>query len=355
MQYTEAKNLYPGAVVLDGADLRTVEYIDSRIRGFDGDWVRLTYARTEEERREFTPAVTRTYGPDNELLLAEVHAVAWRIRYHHGPLQYRRGTPPVHESYIQVPYCVRSNLAHHRNHPTAVELIEEHSVVAHRPIPLDELPGPGKPTPQPDGKHDKRFHKLFGFGPTVLPTGDDIRRRLEEIQNIHVREHGPVHEERGVRVRKPADDDFRNCLRCTRSPYDGMVMEVTIRRTRFQVTVADIPPEYEYQLGPEAAFHRHVLMGSHTPTTTVRPGPGIGNGDIVQYIVAGDRTTGYALARAKVVDSNPGNDRDTGVPQIVLAGPSGRPFRRNFSDCIRVDRTRTTPTTRFINQLENTK
>lgn len=355
MQYTEARYLYPGAVVLDGAHLRTVEYIESRIRGFDGDWVRLTYARTEEERREFKPAVTRTYGPDDQLLLAEVHAVAWRIRYQGEPLQYGRVTPALHESYFQVPYCVRSHYSLRFNHLTVQQLVEEHSVVAHRPIPLGELPGPGESTPQPDGEHDKRFYKLFGFGPTVLSTGDDVRRRLEEIQTIHVREHGPVHEERGVRVQKPAENDFSHCLRCTRSPYDGMVMEVTIRRTRFQVTIGDIPPEYEYELGPEAAFHRHVLMGSHTPAITVRPGPSISNGDIVQFLAAGDRTAGYTLARAKVIDSNPGNDRDTGVAQIVLAGPSGRPFRRNFSDCIRVDRTRTTPATRFINQLEITK
>ncbi|MGW0825251.1 hypothetical protein [Streptomyces sp. NPDC002845] len=90
---------------------------------------------------------------------------------------------------------------------TARMEITEHTLIQARTITtFEDLPGKGEATPLPDlpaGAHEvKRFFKftraledgsLTGFGPTVLPTGDDVRRfynwtvtTQDRAQAVHV-------------------------------------------------------------------------------------------------------------------------------------------------------------------------
>ncbi|MFC9916688.1 hypothetical protein [Streptomyces sp. NPDC127197] len=92
-------------------------------------------------------------------------------------------------------------------HETArMNLAEHHLVVASTLTSIEDLPGQGTPTllPElPDGAHEvKRFFRfarvledgsLTGFGPTVLPTGDDVRhfydwtvKNQEQAQAVRV-------------------------------------------------------------------------------------------------------------------------------------------------------------------------
>ncbi|MFD7556494.1 hypothetical protein ACFV9E_18390 [Streptomyces sp. NPDC059835] len=258
---TEAQHLYPGAVVMNGRSLDTVAAV-TREHSPSGPAIRLAY----EPAGPHAPARTALHDPGEQLLNTAVPKVAWTIRYHHRAGKHLRGTPAQHSSSRLSPVgAVRDFYAHRLAHLVVDEIVEEHSVVTHTPIRLEDLPGPGEPTPAPPGEHGYRGYTLHRVGPTVLSTGDAVRARLAALQDIHVREHGPVHEDRGVRVRQPAEGDFTACGRCAPGPYDGTVFEVTIERTYHRVTLDDLPADWDYELGPEMAYARHQLMSTARP------------------------------------------------------------------------------------------
>ncbi|GLF99924.1 hypothetical protein [Streptomyces yaizuensis] len=255
--YTEAQHLYPGAAILNGLALDIVATV-TRDRSSSGPAVRLTF-----EPAPHTPARVSVHDPEDRLLATAVPKVAWKIRYHHPSGQHLRGTPAQHSSSrLSAVYTVRDFYAHSLAHLVVDEIVEEHSVMTHTPICLDDLPGPSEPTPAPPSEHGHRSYTLHRIGPTVLSTGDAVRSRLEQIQDIHVREHGPVHEDRGVRVLQPAKGDFSDCGRCVTGPYDGTVLEVTVERTYYRVTLDDLPEDWDYELGPEMAHARHQTMST---------------------------------------------------------------------------------------------
>ncbi|MFK0047748.1 hypothetical protein ACIQU4_27405 [Streptomyces sp. NPDC090741] len=250
---------------MNGPRLDTVAAVTREGTPF-GPAVRLTFEPAEPH----TPGRTSRHEPDEQLLTTAVPKVAWEIRYHHRPGQYLRGTPAQHSSRLSALYTVRDFYAHRAPHLVVDEIVEEHSVTTYTPIQLQDLPGPGEPTPAPPGERGYRGYGLHRLGPPVLATGDAVRARLAALQELHVREHGPVREDRGVSVRQPAEGDFTTCGRCVTGPYGATVFEVTIERTYDRVTLDDLPAGWDYELGPEMAYARHQLLRSARPAVAHR-------------------------------------------------------------------------------------
>lgn len=321
MRNIEADYLYVGAVVLNGIHLDIVSHLRQQRPSFSPE-VSISFEPTEPHR----PGRRTVVEPDHHLPLARIHGVAWVIHSRH-----RNARTTQDRAHICVPYAVRDHWAFRKEWVVVDRLVEEHTVITYRPIGLDELPGQGDPTPPPPNPDSSRFYRLLGQGPSVLPTGDDVRAELARLADTHRRDHGPV--DWDLCQRLPAEGDMYECLRCTRSPHDLVPVEVVVERTYRDVTLADLPSNWDYELSPAVAYERHLLMGTFTPPP--QSASGIGNGDIVEFTAGGNRITGYIRARAKVLDSNPGNDPVTGIPQVVLAGPNGIPFRRALSGCLR--------------------
>jgi hypothetical protein len=319
MRSTEASYLHVGAVVLNGLHLDTVASL-RRQGSSNSPAVRVTFEPTEPHR----PGRHTVVEPDHGFPLARVHSVAWVIHSRHHSA--RTAQPSAH---ISVPYCVRDHLAFQQEWTVVDRLVEEHTITSYRPIGLDELPGQGDPTPPPPNPDSSRFYRLFGQGPTVLRTGDTVRAELARLTELHRREHGRTDWDMCQRL--PAEGDIYECQQCTRSPNDLVPVEVVVERTYRDVTRDDLPSDWDYELFEARAYERHLLMGTVTPPPPPRYASGIGAGDIVEF-TAGSNTK----ARAKVVDAAPGNDPVSGTPLVVLAGPSGRPFRRALSGCVRI-------------------
>ncbi|MFI0742809.1 hypothetical protein ACH4PU_32710 [Streptomyces sp. NPDC021100] len=255
MLSTEAQHLYPGAVVMNDPHLDTVATVTRENPGKPA--VRVTF----EPADPHTLGRTSWHAPEEVLPTTAVAKVVWEIRYHHRPGKHLRGAPARSSSRLSAVYTVRDFHAHRAPHLIVDEIAEEHSVMTYRPIRLEDLPGPDEPTPAPPGEHGARFSALHRIGPTVLATGDAVRARLARLQEIHVREHGPVREDRGICVRRPAEDHFTACERCvTPGPYAGTVFEVTIERTYHRVTLDDLPTDWDFELGPAMAHVRHQAM-----------------------------------------------------------------------------------------------
>ncbi|MCX4826636.1 hypothetical protein OG883_44150 [Streptomyces sp. NBC_01142] len=320
MRSTAAKNLYVGAVVLNGAHLDTVASLRRQGSSYNPA-VRVSFEPTEAHRSGRHTVVE----PDHDFPLARIHSVAWVIHSRH-----RNARAAQDRARISVPYCVRDHWAFRQPGIVVDRLSEEHTVITCRPIGLDELPAQGDPTPPPPNPDSSRFYRLYRQGPAVLPTGDGVRAELARLAELHRREHGRTDWDMGQRL--PAEGDMYDCSRCTRSPYDLMPMEVAVERTYRDVTLDDLPTDWEYELWSARAYERHLLMGTVTPPPPPRRVSGIGDGDIVEFAVGGSQITG----RAKVIDAAPGNDPVTGMPLVVLAGLGGRPFRRALSGCVRI-------------------
>ncbi|MFE6274075.1 hypothetical protein ACFVQ9_35400 [Streptomyces goshikiensis] len=255
MILTEAQHLYPGAVVMNGRRLDTVAAV-TRNRSPLKPAVLVTF----EPAHPHAPGRTFRHDPEAQLLTTAVPKVAWEIRYRHRGGRHLRGRTTQLSSRLSALYTVRDFYAHRAPHLVVDEIVEEHSVMTHTPVRLEDLPGPGEPTPAPPGEHGARHYALHRLGPTVLSTGDAVRDRLAELQDVHVRGHSPVREERGVRVRRPADGNFADCGLCVSGPYGGTVFEVTIERTYHRVTLDGLPAGWDYELGPEMAHARHRLL-----------------------------------------------------------------------------------------------
>ncbi|MGW3308181.1 hypothetical protein ACWDG9_16525 [Streptomyces sp. NPDC001073] len=316
----EADCLYAGALVLDGINLETISQVRRTVIPPDPA-VSISFEPPEPH----LPDRHTLVEPDRQFLLARVHRVAWRIHSR------SRNSTTTHESCpIGGPGAVRSHWTFHQDWMVVDRLEEEHTIVTSRPISWEDLPGPGVPTQAPE--NGSRYYKLRGH--PILATGDAARAALDRIADTHRRDHGPIDYDLAQRLL--GEGDPANCPRCTRSPNDLMPMEVTIERTHRDVTLSDLPADWDYELNAAMAYERHVLMGTYTPERRGRAGWGIGNGDIVQFITGGDRANGYIKARARVVDSDAGNHPTTGIPQVTLAGLSGRPFSRAMSSCTRI-------------------
>ncbi|MFI1312905.1 hypothetical protein ACH4TS_22585 [Streptomyces albidoflavus] len=317
-----ANDLYVGAVVLIGTHLETVESLRRQAtRG--GLAVSVTFEASEPQR----PDRHLVVEPDHKFALARVHSVAWIIHSRH-----RNARAVQDRARIGVPYALRGHWAFRQKWTVVERLVEEHTVLTHRPLGLDELPGLGAPTPAPPNPDSSRFYRLHRHGPAVLPTGDAVRGKLARLAEVHRRDHGPVDWEMAQRL--PAGGDIYNCRSCARSPLDLMPMEVVVERTYRDIVPDALPSTWEYELCTAAAYERHVLLGTVTPSPQGECG--IGDGDIVEFPADGGRTPGGTTARAKVVSSTPGNDLVTGVPLVLLTGPDGRQFHRALSGCARV-------------------
>ncbi|MER8119197.1 hypothetical protein [Streptomyces sp. NPDC094031] len=317
-----ANDLYVGAVVLIGTRLETVESLRRQAtRG--GTAVGVTFEATEPQRLGRHLVVE----PDHEFALARVHSVAWIIHSRHRNARAVQDRAP-----IGVPYALRGHWAFRQKWNVVERLVEEHTVLTHRPLGLDELPGLGAPTPAPPNPDSSRFYRLHRHGPAVLSTGDAVRGELARLAEVHRRDHGPIDWEMAQRL--PAGGDIYSCRSCARSPLDLMPMEVVVERTYRDIFLDALPSTWEYELCTAAAYERHVLLGTVTPPP--RGECGIGDGDIVEFPADGGRAPGGTAARAKVVSSTPGNDPVTGVPLVLLTGPDGRQFHRALSGCARV-------------------
>lgn len=317
-----AKDLYVGAVVLVGTHLETVESLRRQVSP-DGMAVGVSFEPTEPQR----PDLHLVVDPDHQFALARVHSVAWIIHSRH-----RNARAVQDRTRVGVPYALCGHWAFRQKWNVVERLVEEHTVVTHRPLGLDELPGLGAPTPAPPNPDSSRFYRLHRQGPAVLSTGDAVRSELARLAEVHRRDHGPTDWEMAQRL--PAGGDIYDCRSCARSPLDLMPMEVVVERTYRDVVLDDLPGDWEYELCTAAAYERHVLMGTVTPPP--RGESGIGDGDIVEFPVDGSRDNAGATARAKVISSAPRNDLVTGVPLVLLAGPDGRSFRRALSGCVRI-------------------
>lgn len=134
-----AKDLYVGAVVLIGTRLETVESLRQQVtRG--GTAVGVTFEAAEPQR----PDRHLVVEPDHGFALARVHSVAWIIHFRH-----RNARAVQDRARIGVPYALRGHWAFHQKWNAVERLVEEHTVLTHRPLGLDELPGLGAPTPAP--------------------------------------------------------------------------------------------------------------------------------------------------------------------------------------------------------------
>ena len=253
MRNTEADRLYVGAVVMNGIHLDTV----ARLRG-EGSMFSPAVGIWFESTGPHRPVRRTVVEPGHGLLLARIHSVAWIIHSRHRNARVTQG-----RAHISVPCAVRGHWAFRQEWIVVDRLVEEHAVVTYRPILREDLPGRGDATPPPPNPDSSRFFRLFGHGPSVLRTGDDVRGELGRIAEIHRREHGPVDWDMGQRL--PSKEDMYSCLRCTRSPYDLMPMEVVVERTYRDVTLDDLPTGWDYELSPAMAYERHLRMGSFTP------------------------------------------------------------------------------------------
>ncbi|MFD9413065.1 hypothetical protein ACFWBN_39630 [Streptomyces sp. NPDC059989] len=245
MEQIQARDLYQHAVILD--DLRPATVADLEIRSTGTVAVRLH--STGPARR-----VGRTvlYQPHQKLTLCVVPAVAWRVQHRDRTTGEGKGATHT-SSHLTSVYTVRPYWANDTDHQSVTRLVEEHTVVTSTPITLDQLPGQGQPTPQPAQPGARRFYCLYGVGPTVLRTGDDVRQRLAEITAIHEREHG----ERDERDNRLAPTyPALQCSRCVRGPHDLDPLEVVITRSEHDIQFADLPRDWDYQLTPAMAHAR---------------------------------------------------------------------------------------------------
>ncbi|TLQ39205.1 hypothetical protein [Streptomyces marianii] len=319
MRSIEAAYLHVGAVVLNGFHRDTVASLHRQGSSYSPA-VRVTFEPSEPHR----PGRHTVVEPDHTFPLARVHGVAWVIHSRHHSARAAQGRVR-----ISVPYRVRDHQAFRQESTVVDRLVEEHTITSYRPLGLDQLPGRGEPTPPPPNPDSSRFYRLLGQGPTVLRTGDAVRAELDRLAEVHRRDHGRTDWEMGQRL--PAEGDVYECLQCTRSPYDLVPVEVVVERTYRDIERDDLPSDWDYELCGARAYERHLMMGTVTPPPLPRYASGIGTGDIVEFSAGS-----HVKARAKVVSMTPGNDPVSGVPMVVLAGPSGRPFRRALSGCVRV-------------------
>lgn len=326
-RYT-AEALYPGAVVMNGLDLGTVATI-TRKESPRRSFLRITF---EPKQPHVQGDVTSVY-PDHEFLLAQVPEVTWAVHVPHLP-----GYPDRPACHLMNPCAVRaygsSTFAGQRH-----RLVEQHRLRTYRPIRATELPGPGVPTPQPAGQHDRRGYAFQGFVPPFLATGDAVRTRYAELQDAHDRAHGFVREGTGRDTREADDLCFTECLDCTPRVYDSMLQEVTIRCAFHEVALEDLPHDVDRVLTSAMAYERMVLMGTITPRLRTRIGHGITDGDLVEYR---DESAGseFTTRRARVVQARAETDSST-RPQALIVGLNNEPFRHPLSALTRLDLTAT--------------
>ncbi|MFD3941058.1 hypothetical protein ACFWSF_09555 [Streptomyces sp. NPDC058611] len=248
MQQIEARDLYEGAVIL-GDDFRSATVADLETRSTGTVAVRLH--STGEPRRAGRSAL---YRPHHTVTLCTVPRVGWRIHHQDRDRTTGEGRGGIHTSTLLTPaYAVRKYWAADAKHQVVARLVEEHSLNIYTPINLDQLPAGGQPTPQP--KAGRRFYRLYGHGPSVLRTGDDVRQRLAGLADIHDREHG----ERDARDNRLAPTHpIRNCPRCVRGTHDLKPLEVVIIRSEHEIQFSDLPQKWDYALTPAMAYARII-------------------------------------------------------------------------------------------------
>ncbi|WP_405681264.1 hypothetical protein OG239_00020 [Streptomyces sp. NBC_00868] len=244
MRQIEARDLYEGAVILDGFRPATVTALEAR----NPYTVALRLHSTGQDTR------TALYSTADTVLLCAVPVIAWRVYHQQRDRSTGQGIGAFHSSPPLSPvHAVRQYWAYEAEHQTVVRLEEEHTVVTSTPITLDHLPGEGQPTPQPAEPGDRRFYRLHRHGPPVLRTGDDVRQRLASLDELHDREHGK-RDERGNRLAPlhPA----RRCSRCVVGPHDLEPVEVVITRRCREIDLLELPQEWDYELSPAMAHAR---------------------------------------------------------------------------------------------------
>ncbi|MFF4323722.1 hypothetical protein [Streptomyces sp. NPDC001568] len=248
MQITRAANLYEGArFIVDGMRTASVD----KVQGRDG--AVLVSSHYDDAG---APTGTRldTYQPEDDVRLCSIPAVSWSILHSDRDPNTGQATAGTHVSGPITPvYCVRDHWAYTVGHQVVTRLIEHHTVTAYTPITLEQLPGEGEPTERPANPDDRRFYRLNEIGPNVLRTGDDVRRLLANIAEVHDREHGR-RDERGNKLAPLYPP--HECLRCVSGPHDLHPLEVTITRTERDVRLSDLPQDWDYSLGHAMAHAR---------------------------------------------------------------------------------------------------
>ena len=249
MHLVEARHLFPGATVLDGVTPRRIAFL--RTTPAPGrPSTRIVFEPHDRHR----PGRAFVCRPDDELLLSVEHKVSWTIHHRHRSERAGRGQGPVHTARISNTGAVAGHWAYRTDHEIVTRLVEEHTVITTTPITLEQLPGPGQPT-EAAPEHGARFYHLYRGGPSVLRTGDDVRRQLGHLQSIHDRDHRPQ-----WTPELQHNPDIYQCAQCAPGAYDLMPLVVLIERAFGDLALEQLP-DYEYELGPEAAFARIKAAG----------------------------------------------------------------------------------------------
>ncbi|MEV6576365.1 hypothetical protein [Streptomyces sp. NPDC051577] len=250
MQLTQARHLYEGAVILidEIRPARVVE-IDKTA---NEEILIVTLAFQD------SPTVGMiSYHRYQDVPLCVIPSVGWKVHHRNRSLT-KPVTGETTSTLITPVYCVRNYWGANVSHQVVTRLVEHHAVVTYIPTSLDRLPGEGQPTPQPDGPNDVRFFRLHGVGPSVLRTGDDVRRHLAKITEMHNREHGRRDDlDNRLAPLYPPNE----CSRCVRGPHGLDPVEVVITRTERDVEFSDLPRDWDYALYPALAHARITAAG----------------------------------------------------------------------------------------------
>ncbi|MFF1561817.1 hypothetical protein [Streptomyces sp. NPDC058279] len=259
MQAIEAASLYEGAVIiLDEVRPARVTQI---VRQGPGGKIAVTLSTADDGP---LLSAVELYRPDDTVWLSSIPSVRWSILHSHRDPKTGQAARGTHVSGPIGPvYCVRDHWAYEVDHQVVTRLIEHHTVTTYTPISLDQLPGKGQPTPKPANPGDGRFYRLNKIGPNVLRTGDDVRRLLAKIADVHDREHGR-RDERNNRLAPLYPP--HECSRCVSGPHDLDPVEVTITHTERDIRLSDLPQDWDYALG-YAMAHARITAATDRDST----------------------------------------------------------------------------------------
>ncbi len=245
MESTEARFLFPGATVLDGATPRTIT--SATTTADPSPMTRITFADACPQRPDAIVHPART-----PVTLSTLYTVSWVIHHQQRDPQTGRGTGAVHTTGVRSPGQVRDHWTHSAHDQAVVKLTEWHTTVRYIPTALESLPGPGEHDPS-------RFYTLYGSGPSVLHSADALREHLRRLQWVHDHSHRAWWSPSAVH-----DPNIYACGRCAAGPLDLMPVAVEVERTGHEVT-RDQLPDAAPALGQAAAFARVTAARQRQP------------------------------------------------------------------------------------------